>query len=106
MMWVFLIVVIGFGLAWAVVPRKMWRITQWWQYKNPEENEPSDAAYAMWRISSIAAIAVIIVAMLALISNQNMTSKQREGERSRAAQEKAGREKYEVEEVQLSVFAM
>lgn len=106
MMWVFLIVVIGFGLAWAVVPRKMWRITQGWQYKNPEANEPSDAAYAMWRISSIVAIVVIIVAMLTLISNQNMTSKQREGERSRAAQERAGKEKYEVEEVQLSVFAM
>ena len=106
MMWVFLIVVIGFGLAWAVAPREMWRITQGWQYKNSEANEPSDAAYAMWRISSIVAIVVIIVAMLALISNQNMTSKQREGERSRAVQERADREKYEVEEVQLSVFAM
>ena len=28
MMWVFLIVVIGFGLAWAVVPREMWRSMQ------------------------------------------------------------------------------
>ena len=28
MMWVFLIAVIGFGLAWAVVPREMWRIMQ------------------------------------------------------------------------------
>ena len=28
MMWVFLIVVIGFGLAWTMAPREMWRITQ------------------------------------------------------------------------------
>ena len=36
-----------FGLAWTVAPREMWRITQGWRYKDPEANEPSDAAYVM-----------------------------------------------------------
>lgn len=47
MMWVFFDRHDWFGLAWTVAPREMWRITQGWRYKDPEANEPSDAAYVM-----------------------------------------------------------
>ena len=78
MMWVFLIVVIVFGLAWTRAPREMWRITQGWQYKNPEANKPSDAAYTMQRISAIVAIVVIVISIGALILSQKAASEQRE----------------------------
>ena len=98
MMWVFLIVVIGFGLAWTVMLREMWRIMQGWQYKNPEANEPSDAAYAMQRISAIVAIVISIVA---LVLNQKAASEQREKD-SRALE---GSQKEVREELGYPEFA-
>ena len=95
MMWVFLIVVIGFGLAWAVAPREMWRITQGWQYKNSEANEPSDAAYMMQRISAIVAIVVIVISIVALILNQKAASEQREKD-SRAFERRQKEERQEM----------
>ena len=63
MPWVILIIVIAYCFIWVLAPRKMWRITHGWQYKNPEANEPSDAAYAMLRIRAIVPIVIIPVAI-------------------------------------------
>ena len=63
MPWVILIIVIAYCFIWVLAPRKMWRITHGWQYKNPEANEPSDAAYAILRIRAIVPIVIIPVAI-------------------------------------------
>lgn len=36
----------------AISPRSMWEITQAWRYKNPDANEPSDAAFKVMRVGN------------------------------------------------------
>ena len=78
MPWVILIIVIAYCFIWVLAPRKMWRITHGWQYKNPEANEPSDAAYAMLRIRAIVPIVIIPVAIFGIISAHNKAAEDQE----------------------------
>ena len=63
--------------------------------KNPEANEPSDAAYTMQRISAIVAIVVIAISIVALILNQKAASEQREKD-SRALERSQKEEREEL----------
>lgn len=57
LMRVFLVVFIGMA-AWSVVaPRSQWALCVSWQYRHPEAQEPSNAAYIGIRI--IGALAVL-----------------------------------------------
>ncbi|MGH3658018.1 MAG: hypothetical protein ACRDUA_15290 [Micromonosporaceae bacterium] len=48
-------------LAWmAISPRGMWQTLSAWQFKNPEANEPSEAAYAANRVVAVVGIVVLI----------------------------------------------
>lgn len=58
-MWFVVVAAVLFVLA-AVDQRKLWQGTTGWQYRNPEANEPSDAALALGRV------VMVVVAFLAL----------------------------------------
>ena len=45
-----LVTLCGLMLWLLISPGSFWRKTAAWQYKNPEANEPSDAAYTMMRV--------------------------------------------------------
>ncbi|MDO3636832.1 DUF6199 family natural product biosynthesis protein [Mycolicibacterium arseniciresistens] len=50
-------------------PDKLWWATESWKYKNPEANEPSEAAYGMSSLTGVLVIvASVVVALLAFTS--------------------------------------
>jgi hypothetical protein len=56
----FVLIGVPIGLFMLLRPRKMWWLFDSWKYKNPEANEPSDAAYAMTAFSGLAIIIGVI----------------------------------------------
>jgi len=53
--------------VWMIVdPRGAWKAMSAWQYKNPEMNEPSDAAFMLGRISSVFGLVLVIVMMVVM----------------------------------------
>ncbi|CRZ15664.1 DUF6199 family natural product biosynthesis protein [Mycolicibacterium neworleansense] len=79
-----LCIVIGvpLGLFMLLRPRKIWWATESWKYKNPEANEPSEAAYGMQALGGLFVIvAAFILAWLAW-------STERDKEASEAEQKK------------------
>lgn len=65
---IIMLVALSVLLIWGVIsPRSMWMKTKAWQFKNPEANEPSDAAYSMTRTASAIGIFAILcsIGMLA-----------------------------------------
>ncbi|MDV3126905.1 hypothetical protein M1247_18430 [Mycobacterium sp. 21AC1] len=61
-----LLVGIPIGLFLLLRPRQIWWTFQSWKYKNPEANEPSDAAYGMSALGGLGVIvlAIFLAAML------------------------------------------
>lgn len=68
-------------LIWGIAaPRSMWEVLHSWQYKNPEKNEPSEASFALTRVTSVFAL-VFLVAMIPVLNGiLNDTEEQRERE--------------------------
>lgn len=53
-MFAVLVVAMVLILLWAAIsPESMWSTTSAWQYRDPEANEPSDAAYAVQRVGEV-----------------------------------------------------
>lgn len=49
----FVVVIIPM-LLWGIIdPRGMWEATSFWQFRDPEANEPSDSSFAMQRFSAL-----------------------------------------------------
>lgn len=57
-----LVMLIGvpIGLFMLLQPRKMWWLFESWKFRNPEANEPSDAAYLMTALGGLALIAGVV----------------------------------------------
>ncbi len=55
-----LLIGIPIGTLMLVKPRQMWWATKSWKYKNPDANEPSDAAYGMSAIGGFVIVAASI----------------------------------------------
>ncbi|AEV84621.1 hypothetical protein ACWT_3598 [Actinoplanes sp. SE50] len=54
-------------LLWGVIsPRSQWQKLFAWGYRNPEANEPSDAAYMLTRIGNVVMLGVLAWAVLGL----------------------------------------
>lgn len=60
-----------FVLASLINPRSLWHAFSAWQYRNPEANEPSDAKYAMSRVSC--AVCGLFLIGLGLNANIELT---------------------------------
>lgn len=77
--------------VWTLIsPQSVWRRTAAWQYRKPEVNEPSDAAYTMHRVLSFAGLVVVVVLAVILLSASNQLEgqqEQREQEQQREQQE-------------------
>ncbi|MCT2056284.1 hypothetical protein M3D53_01440 [Dermabacter hominis] len=50
------IVLFIIGIAATFFPYQMWEITEAWQYKDREANEPSDLRLVLWRVGGVAII--------------------------------------------------
>ncbi|ETZ70119.1 hypothetical protein L829_1017 [Mycobacteroides abscessus MAB_030201_1075] len=49
-------------LLWSIFdPKSQWQVLSSWKYRNPEANEPSEAAYAMTRIGGAVGLVVLVV---------------------------------------------
>ena len=54
-------------LLWgAISPRSQWQRLFAWSYRNPEANEPSDAAYALTRVVNIVILGVLVWQVIGL----------------------------------------
>ncbi|MEZ5210656.1 DUF6199 family natural product biosynthesis protein [Gordonia sp. (in: high G+C Gram-positive bacteria)] len=58
-----LVLFIAVPLAlWGIIdPKGAWRATESWKFKNPDANEPSEAAYAMSRIGGVFALVMLVI---------------------------------------------
>ncbi|MBM7786341.1 hypothetical protein [Tenggerimyces flavus] len=52
---------------WGIIsPRSQWRVLHAWLYRNPEANEPSDAAYTAQRVgNAFVLVMIVVVAVIA-----------------------------------------
>ena len=56
-------------LLWNIIdPRGMWEKLSSWQFRDPEANEPSDAAFDVQRLISLISLSVLVVSALGLFS--------------------------------------
>jgi hypothetical protein len=54
-------------LLWGVIsPRSQWRVLAGWSYRDPDANEPSDAAYTVTRIAGVVMLVVLVWQVIAL----------------------------------------
>lgn len=63
---IILLIGIPIGLLMVLKPRALWWTLQSWKYKDPEANEPSDAAYTMSSLGG--GVVIVIVVIVALIA--------------------------------------
>ncbi|MBB2991257.1 hypothetical protein FHR72_002741 [Mycolicibacterium iranicum] len=75
-------VLVGGVMVWK--PRALWWAFESWKFRNPEANEPSDAAYMMTRLSGVGLVVLSVVLGVAL-----MRDGRTEQEEQRAAEEQA-----------------
>lgn len=71
--WIILGSLIVIPLAiWGIVnPRSQWQTLSAWQYRHPEANEPSDAAYALARFGSLLSLGAWIVMLVMVVDLAN-----------------------------------
>ena len=78
----FLMAVVAAMALWNVLsPRSVWASLSAWRYRDPEANEPSDAAFTVSRIASLVGlVACVVVAVIAFqaASENDGTRQQRE----------------------------
>jgi hypothetical protein len=67
--WLFLLwLFVGPIALWTLIsPASAWRTLSAWQYRNPDANEPSDAAYGLQRLSALIMLIALSVVSLMLI---------------------------------------
>ena len=64
-----------------LAPRGVWRATEAWKFRNPDANEPSDAAYAMSRIGAVFGLIGLIVAGVIFYDlDQDVKEREREAQ--------------------------
>ncbi|UQE76057.1 hypothetical protein MYK68_05545 [Gordonia sp. PP30] len=69
-------------LLWAIFdPKGAWRASEAWKYKNPEANEPIDAAYALSRLGGVLTLVRLILGGIMLYTASRHSG---EPERSRS----------------------
>ncbi|GAA1452857.1 DUF6199 family natural product biosynthesis protein [Nocardiopsis tropica] len=73
-----LLVFMAGAVAVLINPRLVWRMNSW-QYRNPEYNEPSDAAYTGYRIGAVVMMFAIVVMLGAVWEPQRQDSPQAAG---------------------------
>lgn len=74
-----LVIGIPLGLFMLLRPKKIWWATESWKYKNPEANEPSEAAYGMQALGGLLVIvAAVILAGLAWSTERDKTAAEAE----------------------------
>lgn len=73
MFWWFFVMAVSLVVSiWGVAsPRSLYWTLHAWQHRDPHANEPSDAAYALTRVSSVIVMVVLVVAGVALWGAHN-----------------------------------
>ncbi|SDT14366.1 DUF6199 family natural product biosynthesis protein [Actinoplanes derwentensis] len=67
---VLILIPVAAMLLWSVIsPRSQWRILAAWSYRDPEANEPSDAAFALTRLGSVVMLAVLVWQVIGLATD-------------------------------------
>lgn len=86
-----MVIVVGVlvGGAMAAAPQRIWWLTESWKFKNPEANEPSDAAYGMTRAGGVFVILLALFVGWSIIDSDFQRKDRREAEQQRKAAEAA-----------------
>lgn len=86
-----LLIVVGVlvGGVTAAAPKAIWWATQSWKFRNPEANEPSDAAYGMTRVGGVLLIVLALVIGATIISDHREAEQRREAKEQQQAAERA-----------------
>lgn len=68
--WLFLLWLLAGPIAlWTLLnPASAWRTLSAWQYRNPDANEPSDAAYGLQRFGAAASLAGLVAITIMMIT--------------------------------------
>ncbi|SER55783.1 hypothetical protein SAMN04488583_5669 [Mycobacterium sp. 88mf] len=77
------------GGVMAASPRRIWWATQSWKFRNPEANEPSDAAYGMTRAGGVFVILLALFLGVSIISDHRKAEQRREAKEQQQAAEAA-----------------
>lgn len=68
------LILIPLGIWGIVNPRSQWKVLSAWQYRNPDANQPSEAAYAVTRIGSLIFLGAwvwVVLVMLAVVGGDD-----------------------------------
>ena len=86
-----LVIVVGLVVGGVMVaaPRGIWWATESWKFRNPEANEPSEAAYGMSRVGGVIFVIVALVLGGSIISNDLADKEKREAKAQQEAAEAA-----------------
>ncbi|WP_342775703.1 DUF6199 family natural product biosynthesis protein [Nonomuraea deserti] len=91
----FLILLILACLAVAIRPRVIWDLSSW-EYKNPEANEPSEAAFAAYRIMGVIGLIVFVSMAIASVVSKSAEVNQRQQIAEQRAAERRHAEEQEL----------
>lgn len=86
-----LVIVVGVlvGAVLVASPRRIWWATQSWKFRDPEANEPSDAAYGMTRAGGVFVILLALFLGASIIHGDLQRQHRREADQQRRAAEAA-----------------
>lgn len=77
------------GAVLVASPRRIWWATQSWKFRDPEANEPSDAAYGMTRAGGVFVILLALFVGASIIHSDFQRKSRREAQEQRQAAEAA-----------------
>ena len=66
--WIIFFAVAVLAVWGAISPRSQWNTLSAWQYRNPDANEPSDAAYALTRVVNVIGLIGVLIMLGLLIA--------------------------------------
>jgi uncharacterized membrane protein len=86
------LIAVPLALWGMLAPRSQWRALASWQYRHPEANEPSDAAYAIQRVSlALLMIVLVVLGYRAYAAEHDTAETERAKATQRAAQAEAAK---------------
>ncbi|MDO5063680.1 MAG: hypothetical protein Q4E00_01635 [Actinomyces bowdenii] len=83
---VLLLIIVALIGLWSIFdPRGMWRATESWKFRNPEANEPSEASFALSRITGVISVIGVLIFIGVLLQGPPGSQESQRDSRTRSA---------------------